>query len=331
MVHCTPQASATGVQPPVQPPVRPNAVAVERPSVLARIGASGIGGTEADSGQLQAPGNRIAEGLLPGRVMERIPAGEGGGTLGGNVVSPSAPITGYHLTFDDEFNTLSVSADPYVNHTLWCTCSWWYPAQPIVNMHINTGFLQLQNTKTGTNWNGAHLSTWSPSNKSFSQRFGYWEIRFKPSGQDGILDDFYLISEEDILTDGAFPSNEMDIFEKPKGNILYLTLHNGTASSGWRWNEVGVPNDFDSQYHTLGLLWEKESGYIKWYLDGKLVWTAAKYNDTDLSPMIMTLETGVGGAFGFPDATTANPSTFNVDYVRVWSNDPTVPFWTATQ
>jgi beta-glucanase (GH16 family) len=250
----------------------------------------------------------------------------------GEELKPSAPITGFHLTLDDEFNTLSVSDDPYIGHTIWTTGSWWYGPSGTTNLSVSDGFLHMKAAKQPDgSWSSAHLSTWSPSTKGFAQTFGYWEIRCKFSGQVGILNDFYLISENDILTNGAFPSAELDIFEKPKGSPIYMTLHNGTASQGWRWNQVPVVPGFDGQFHTIGALRLRDNGLIQWYIDGQLVWVAQKYNDTDLSPMVMTLETGVGGAFGSPDGSTLNPSDFVVDWVRVWSDDPADKFWSTQQ
>lgn len=247
-------------------------------------------------------------------------------------IAPNAPITGYHLTFDDEFNTLSASEDPYLNHTLWCTCSWWYGPQGTANMSVDGGLLHLKVAKNSqADWVGSALSTWSPSTHGFAQQFGYFEIRFKPAGQQGILGTFYLISEKNIVTSGAYPSGEIDIFEKPKGNILYLTLHDGTAAQQFRWNELGVPDDFDQNFHTLGLLWQQNLGTIQWYLDGKFVFESAKYNDTDMSPMVMTLQATVNGAYQVPDDTTTNPSEMLVDYVRIFSNDPSIPLWTTAQ
>jgi beta-glucanase (GH16 family) len=247
-------------------------------------------------------------------------------------IVPNAPITGYHLTFDDEFNTLSASSDPYLHHTLWCTCSWWYPAQGTANLSVANGMLSMKvNKKADGTFSTAALSTWSPSTHGFSQKFGYFEVRFKPAGQEGVLADFYLISEKDITTAGAYPTDEMDVFEKPKGDILYLTVHNGTANNEFRWNEISVPADFDQSFHTLGLLWEEHSGMIQWYLDGKFIFAAAKFNDTDIAPMVMTLEATVNGAIQPPDNTTATSSTVLVDYVRVFSNDPSIPLWTTEQ
>lgn len=200
-------------------------------------------------------------------------------------------------------------------------------------MQLQEGMLQMATTQPSDgNFVGAHLSTWSPTATSFTQKFGYWEVRLKPSGQDGILDDFYLISQSSILSDGATPTDEIDIFEKPVGNIIYMTLREGTADGyQWRWNEVPVAADFDQTFHTIGLLWQEDSGYIQWFIDGKQVWEQPKYNNTDMSSMVMTLETDVNGAYGGPDSTTQFPAQSQVDYVRVFSNDPSIPLWTAQQ
>ncbi len=248
------------------------------------------------------------------------------------LIQPDAALSGYHLTFDDEFNSVSASSDPYLLKTLWCLCSWWYPAPATNSMYVSGGILHMPTKKDASgNWNGSHLSTWSPTTRGFSQRFGYWETRVKFPGQLGILSDFYLISEKDILTDGVYPSAEVDIFEKPKGDTLFLTLHDGTAAGQWRWGQLSVPSDFDQNWHTIGALWDEDTGGIAWYLDGSLFWWEDKFNDTDLSPAIMTLETGVNGVFGAPDSTTANPSEFLVDYVRVYSKDPALPMWSLQQ
>jgi beta-glucanase (GH16 family) len=70
-------------------------------------------------------------------------------------------------------------------------------------------------------------------------------------------------------------------------------------------------------WHVYGLTWDKDS--IRWYLDGKTVWTFEEKDAIPSVPMYLLINLAVGGNWpGPPDAKTKFPAEFIVDYVRVW-------------
>ena len=84
-------------------------------------------------------------------------------------------------------------------------------------------------------------------------------------------------------------------------------------------------NPVDGQFHTYGFLWEKTG--IKWYVDG--VQTLAQSNRVDI-PMYVLIDLAVGNDPlsrwpGTPNASTHFPANMDVDYFRVYSNDPALP------
>ena len=80
----------------------------------------------------------------------------------------------------------------------------------------------------------------------------------------------------------------------------------------------GYPAD---GFHTYTTEWDANS--LKWYIDGKLVWTRDKsttswYDKVFHKPYNIRLNFQVGGWLGNPDASTQFPADFVVDYVRVY-------------
>ncbi len=76
-------------------------------------------------------------------------------------------------------------------------------------------------------------------------------------------------------------------------------------------------------FHVYAAEWEP--GVIRFYVDGRLVWT----RDAGTTPWFDDVFNGdaryhlrltfhVGGWLGDPDATTAMPADFQVDYVKVF-------------
>jgi hypothetical protein len=156
-------------------------------------------------------------------------------------------------------------------------------------------------------WTGGYLSARSRSTKDFAQALGILELRCRFSGQLGIVYAFFLVSQKEILTNGDFPRIELDAFEKPKEGQIYMTLHNGTASQGTRYNQVEVPPDFNHHFHVTSVLKLEDGGLIQCFITGQLTLSKLKYNDTDRSPIVMTLEADVDDPFTATDTTTATP------------------------
>jgi beta-glucanase (GH16 family) len=145
---------------------------------------------------------------------------------------------------------------------------------------------------------------------SFSQEYGYFDVRAKlPSGQ-GFWPAFWLLPEN-----GTWPP-EIDVFEQLSGNpnTIYGSIHTdvtGTPTSTT--NTIQVANA-TTQYHDYGVLWTAST--ISWYVDG--VEVASEATPADMhQPMYMVLNLATGGSWG--GAATGQTGQLQVSYVKAYA------------
>jgi beta-glucanase (GH16 family) len=156
-----------------------------------------------------------------------------------------------------------------------------------------------------------------------SWTYGKFEMRAKspnkPNSSQGLWPAFWLRPD-----DGG--NGEIDVTELPGGASWY---DKSTAAIFWDYTPVkqdtrlplpagGYPGDGFHKYTTE---WDQNS--LRWYLDDKLVWsrdrsTTPFFDKAFNKPYNIRLNFQVGGWLGSPDAATAFPADFVVDYVRVY-------------
>lgn len=254
----------------------------------------------------------------------------------------------YKLTFNDEFNG-------ELNHDRWQSTDFFgirnnsgdYQAQwfcdprsapngfkafnPFIPSGNGSLIIQADRTPEGFYSQGLpYVSGMISTAHKYTQRYGYFELRAKLPIGSGLWSRFWLLTDN-----GAWPG-EYDIFEvlgrdkspDPKNYFTYqvrqtthywdrLSVH-GIDGSSYR----GI-NPFDGEFHTYGFLWTPES--VTWYVDG--VATLKQVNRINI-PMYMILDLAVGTDSNWPgkvDDTTPFPAKMDMDYLRVYSNDPALP------
>ncbi len=251
----------------------------------------------------------------------------------------------YHLTFNDEFNTLDL-ADKSGTDTGWMVRDYWYnphlyngelqyysdPAvDPYNPFSINNGILTIraEPTPAGMNTGGqpyvsGELTTTKgspyaqdPNSLGWSQQYGYFELRAKLPAGKGLWPAFWLLPE-----DASWPP-EYDIFEVlgDRPDEIHQTAHWGSEPNHPydSFNYVGGIDSSDG-FHVYGFEWDAD--HIRWYVDGQL--TEVQQNRVN-EPMYMLIQLAVGGWAGTPNASTTWPADMQVDYVRVYSKDPSIP------
>lgn len=161
--------------------------------------------------------------------------------------------------------------------------------------------------------NVTYASGMISSRRSFSQTYGYFEIRARWSGGKGIWPAFWLLPAK-----GGWPP-EIDVLEAhgDKPGITYQTLHSRHPVEGT--HTANLPAD-DGAFHTYGMLWQADR--ISWYVDDQL--TASEPTPADLhQPMFVVANLAIGGKWpGDPDIRTPFPATMEIDYIRAWSVEP---------
>ena len=185
---------------------------------------------------------------------------------------------GWTLTFSDEFDTLDTHK--WRRGQPWGEYHGAYLHQYYSNNEIKThnGYLYLGGSYSPKTYVKEDTTFTIPfavglinSDVSFSQKYGYFEIRsMNPTGA-ATWPAFWLTGAH------RWPP-EIDIFEmygkKDKGTIhnQYATIHfgkDGKRSRGYLSKKINLPNNTDSVFHVYACEWDPK--FIKFYTDGKLV------------------------------------------------------------
>jgi len=250
------------------------------------------------------------------------------------------------LTFDDEFNSLSLwngaggTWDTTAQYATWNGSGFSLPSNGEQEWYINSNYGPTISVQPWTVSNGVLTITAAPTSaaispliggyqytsgsintsQSFSQTYGYFEMRAQlPAGQ-GMWPAFWLLPEND-----TWPP-EIDAMEMLGNNpsVYYTSIHSGTASNEVNAGQADNVGNMSTGYHTFGVDWEPN--FITYYFDGQQVYKVATPADMS-TPMYMIANLAVGGTWpGNADATTPFPANMNVDWIRAYAS---LPSWIA--
>jgi len=235
-----------------------------------------------------------------------------------NAATPGGLSGTWKQIFDDEFNGTSLDTSKWkpCYHSGDCTNSgnkeleWYLPE----NVTESNGVLQLQAKKQIYNAPDGKTYAYTSgmiASTNFSFTYGYVEMRAKVTACKGMWSAFWMLP-----TDGGWPP-EIDA-EEVLGRdptTVHMTYHYDATNNlnGSPWSGP----DFSAGWHTFAVDWEPNA--ITWYVDG-----VKRQQDTNAStitnkPMYLLANLAVGGNWaGWPDATTAFPCAFSIDYIRVY-------------
>ena len=260
----------------------------------------------------------------------------------------SSDLANYKLTFDDEFNGFSLNTGTGSDGT-------WYPLFPRAGLAGHTtadhGSVQYFTypDDTGTFGQPIGINPFSVADgvltitmdkvpqieqkkvygydytsgmintiATFSQTYGYFEIRAKLAPGQGLHDAFWMLP-----VDGSWPP-ELDIVEQ-KGNDPTNILTVSHAEDGGQHishSKQYVVSTATTEFHTYGLDWEPD--FLTWYIDGVAVRTQPTWPGMDV-PMYLLASLGGGGLWaGVPDSTTPFPAQMQIDYIRAYASANTV-------
>jgi beta-glucanase (GH16 family) len=145
---------------------------------------------------------------------------------------------------------------------------------------------------------------------SFSQTYGYFEMRAKLPRGKGIWPAFWLL-----------PANlgwppEIDVVESiGDPGVVWTTAHSKLDKTPTTKQAI-APGVF----HVFAVSWDPQN--IVWYIDGREVKRQATPPDMN-KPMYMLANVAVGGAWpGAPDASTPWPARMSIDYIRAYRFGP---------
>ena len=259
---------------------------------------------------------------------------------------PNAPISGSWIldkSFSDDFNKSKLDDTKW-----WDFNPAWHGRKPShfarSNVKVKRGLLTL--TAKSLNPKKVSVQDLSRGYDKFSTAiikskkrsfYGYYEARAK-SMKAAVCNAFWLYDplEESVkYADGEY-SEEIDIFEvfgkankKENKRAYYAAVHRYQTpyveslvnkkkyKLENRYTRLEVPYDFCEDFHIYGLLWTPDE--LVWFLDGKEVFR--RKNDFFKRPLHIIFDAEIMEKWdGLPNIEDL-PSTFEVDYVRVWRSD----------
>jgi beta-glucanase (GH16 family) len=242
------------------------------------------------------------------------------------------------LTFSDEFDTLSLNSSTSRTET-WRPVYYWgdrtlggngekelYVDPSWNNLgisahRVDNGILSLTASRVPADLldeTGGlpYFSGLITSEQSFSQQYGYFEMRAQlPAGQ-GFWPAFWMVG-----IDSSWPP-ELDIMEAhgQHPTTLFTTAHTKQTGTHTTAGKATAVADMTTGMHTYGVDWQKD--FITWYFDGQEVFKTATPADMH-KPMYLQANLAVGGYWpGSPDATTPFPSAMQIDYIRAYQTAP---------
>lgn len=244
---------------------------------------------------------------------------------GGGFVAMLTPVQptgaekpGWVLTFADEFDGEALDL------TKWNPCDPWgrernneLQAYVPDAFEVKDGVLKIKAQKRRAEYSGKmreYTSGMMSTYQKFTQKFGWFEIRCRIPKGKGLWPAFWL------LPDPLGWPPEIDVLETigHQPNRAYFTHHwrdeNRRHQSHGGHHDNG---DLSADFHTYAAEWSPEA--IVWYFDGKEVFRSTRSVPKEL-PMYMLANLAVGGNWpGSPNEETPFPSSFDIDYIRVYS------------
>jgi beta-glucanase (GH16 family) len=249
----------------------------------------------------------------------------GATTLGLAQGKPADPASEMVMTFDEEFNDLSVSAGGpgtrwtahTPNHKDFGSAAFANPEGPDNPFSVSNGVLRIRASKSDGKWKSGLLASIDPQGHGFSQRYGYFEMRAKMPSGAGTWPAFWLLSTA-AVTDPGTVAPEIDVVEEYGHNptTLFTAVHlwqaDGKDHSGMAVHPEAVA-DMTADFHVYGVKWDANN--ITFYFDGREHWTV-KTPDEARVPMFLFVDLALGG--GWPIDKAPSPADMYVDYVRAY-------------
>ena len=187
--------------------------------------------------------------------------------------APTLNLDGYKMTFDDEFDDLSVSAAGPGTRWFTATKENFGDARFVEQKDgfpftVDKGVLRIEAAKKGGGWQSGILASADPKGGGFSQKFGYFEMRAKFPKSRGMWPAFWLLGQPS-LTDKKRTNVEIDVVEHygVLPNAINSTMHLWHAD-GKHWAKgdfIAAPGLTDD-FHNYGVMVDEAN--VVWYFDG---------------------------------------------------------------
>jgi len=233
-------------------------------------------------------------------------------------------LTGFKLTFDDEFSTADISSNGrprrWISHFPTYGSfgeSKFVDIGPGFPFNASNGILTIQARRVAGRWESGLISSVDSKAIGFSQQYGYFEMRAKVPKGPGTWPAFWLLETSQIChRDVNLPRSEIDIMEQygHEPQVLVTTLHRWLPGNHQTFSHRAYVPDMSKGFHNYGLMWDDNN--IVWFFDGVEVFRCPTPPEAKV-PMYMMVDLALGS--GWPIDQTPDPSEMQVKYVRVYA------------
>lgn len=243
--------------------------------------------------------------------------------LGTAVQEQDIDLSKFELVFEEEFDTLDVSAwgpdTRWIAHTPWggdFGDALFVDPEPGFPFTIDYGILRIEARKGEDGlWRSGLLASSDPQAQGFHLQYGYFEMRAKLPDGPGVWPAFWL-----IYNSGPDTSLEIDVLEYygHAPNIFHSAVAVWPKSAGGEKQVHAIQHEvpyghLTSAFRDYGVLVGVNE--IIFYLDQKELGRLPTPKD-HIGPLFILLNLALGS--GWPIDETPNPSLMYVDYVRAY-------------
>lgn len=211
----------------------------------------------------------------------------------------------WELAFSDEFDGNRLDTNVWRTAKAGETWGKLLSARFPENVEVKDGLLRLvtrKESRGGKEWTSAFLGT-----RTFRQKYGYWEARFRYAGATGLNNAFWM-NRGSLNKEEGF---EIDVNEGHYPNFVNMTLHqHGLPSLSKSWP---APADLAKDFHLYAVDWSEKE--IVFYFDGREV--DRKPNTKAHGECPVLFSTAVISWAG-PLTDALDGKSMDVDWVRVW-------------
>jgi beta-glucanase (GH16 family) len=235
-------------------------------------------------------------------------------------------LSGYHMTFSEEFNDLDVSAwgpgTRWIAHTPWSGDfgdAQFADPQPGFPFVIEDGVLRIEARKgEDGKWRSGLLASTDAKGTGFTQQYGYFEMRAKLPPGPGLWSAFWLIANRERDS-----SAEIDIIEhygvgpSQYESVVHVWPKEGRGRKHSELVRHDIPaGSLYDRFNTFGAHVDRE--WITFYFNRRALGRVATPPEHH-HPMFPLVNLALGG--GWPIDKTPSPSFMYVDYIRVWARN----------
>ena len=246
------------------------------------------------------------------------------GAFFSNASAGTLDLSGFTMTFNEDFSTLDISAygpgTEWIAHTPWNgdfgDAAFDNPG-PNGPFSISSAGLSITAHKDSRGkWHSGLICSVDrdgPGQHGFSQRYGYFEMKAKLPSGPGTWPAFWLVG-----TDKSKAASEIDVIEYYGAFEKYYhsTEHVWVKGTNrlLRGYMMEVPSGIlSAQFNTYGVLIEPDQ--TSFYFNGQEYWSTPTPPEY-MQPMYMLANLALGG--GWPIDHLQSPQVMQIEYIRAY-------------